>query len=142
MAAQQRRGADRADELVRVGVGQRREPGRVVGEDLGGHAAEPEHHQRAEHVIVGYPDDHLGAARDHRLDQDLALPLAEPLGQRAVGGPHLGLGAQVELDRARVGLVQEPGHVGLEHDRSGRGPEGLDRLVFAAAPVSSTSGMP
>ena len=84
-----------------------------------------------EHVVVGHPDDHLGAARDHRLDQDLALALAEPAGQPAVGGPHVGLGAQVELDRARVGLVHEPGHVGLEHHRAARRLERADRLVLA-----------
>src|SRR5579859_5781251 len=81
VAAQQRRGADRSDEPVRVDVGQGREPGRVVGEHLRGfgvHAAEPEDHQRAEHVVVGYPDDQLGAVRDHRLDEHPALPLAEP----------------------------------------------------------------
>jgi len=104
----------------------------VVGEDLGGHAAKAEYHQRAEHMIVGHPDDHLGAARNHRLHQDLALPLAEPVRQPAVGGSYLGLGAQVELDRARVGLVQEPGHVGLEHHRARRCREGADRLAFAA----------
>jgi hypothetical protein len=41
--------------------GQRREPGRVPG-DQAARAAGAEHHQRAEGVVSRDPDDHLGAA--------------------------------------------------------------------------------
>ena len=142
VAAQQRRGANRADEPIRVSVGQWGEPGGVVGEDLGGHPAEPEHHQRAEHVVVGHPDDHFGAARDHGLHQDRTLPFAEPPGQPAIGVPHIGLGAQVKLDRARVGLVDETGYVGL--DTTGPATASNTRTASSSlrADVSSASGIP
>ena len=67
---------------------------------------------------------------------------AEPVRQGAVGVPDIGLGAQVELDRARVGLVQEPGHVGLEHHRARRRLEAPTASSSLRAGVSSTSGMP
>jgi len=63
VAEQQRRGADGADQRVRVRVSQRGESRGVVGEHLGGDATEPEDHERAEHVVVGHPDGDLRATR-------------------------------------------------------------------------------
>jgi hypothetical protein len=68
--------------------------------------AGPQHHQRAEHAVVGDPDPQLGAVGDHRLHQDLAETAAEPVGQPAVGGADLGRGMQIDFYRAGVG----PGH--------------------------------
>jgi hypothetical protein len=45
------------NEVIRVGVGQRGEPGSAVAEHLGGHAAQAEHHQRPEHGLLD--DAHL-----------------------------------------------------------------------------------
>ena len=131
MAEQRRRGSDEPDHRVGVGVGQRCQPGRVVGEDLSGDPTEPEHHQRAEQVVVGHADDHLGAVADHWLHQDRVQLVAEALGQLPVGGAHVGLGAQVEFDPACVGLVHETGHVGLEHHRARRGLERADGVPLA-----------
>ena len=103
----------------------------MVGQHLGGRAAEAEYHQRAEHVVVGHADDHLGAAGDHRLHQDAAEPGTEPHGQPAVGGAYLGRGVQVEFHRAGVGLVHQSGHFGLEHHWPGHGVAGHDGYVFA-----------
>ena len=48
------------------------------------------------------------------------MPVAEPFRQRPVARPHLILAVQVELDRSGVGLVHQPGHVGLQHHRDGQ----------------------
>ena len=77
----------------------------MVGEHLGGHPAEPEYHQRAEQMVVGHADDHLGTVADHRLHQDRVQLVAEAFRQPPVGGAHVGFGAQVELDPARLGLM-------------------------------------
>ena len=55
----------------------------------------------------------------------------ELTGQQAPGAPDLQFGAQVELDRSRVGLVQQAADVGLEHDRSAQAGRDPDRLVGA-----------
>jgi len=53
VAEQQRCRADTADQLVRVSVGERSQPGGVVGEYVGRHAAQADN-----------TDDHLGPAGD------------------------------------------------------------------------------
>ena len=55
------------DELVRVDVGQRREPEVGVADQLGEHAARAEGDERPEHGILGDAGEQLDAALDHRL---------------------------------------------------------------------------
>jgi hypothetical protein len=68
---------DRVNESGGVCLSQRRQPRRVVGEHLGGHPAEPEHHKGPEHLVVLHADDHFRAAADHRLDEDPGKAVAE-----------------------------------------------------------------
>ena len=67
VAEQQLRAAQRTHELVRVFVGHGDEAQRPVGQQLGGHAAEPEQHERSERRVLGDADDELDARADHRL---------------------------------------------------------------------------
>ena len=53
-------------------IGEGREPGHPVGQDVGRHSAEPENHQRPEHRLLDHSGEHLNARNRHRLDQDAA----------------------------------------------------------------------
>ena len=77
----------------------------------------------------------LGAAGDHRLDDDPGEPAREscpPAG--AIRAAHLVGPVQVELDRARVALVHQAGHVGLEHHMAAE-----PAAAAAACPARSPS---
>src|SRR5258707_12377507 len=74
VAGQQRAGADRADQAVGGGAGQRRQPGAVVAQHLCCDTAGPGHHHWAGYRFPYHADDHLGAAGDHRLDKDPPHP--------------------------------------------------------------------
>ena len=126
------RGADGVDQVVGVGVGQRREPGGVVTEHLGGDPAEPEHHQWPEHRLLHHPDDDLGAAGDHGLDENPGQLVAEPAVQPPHGPAHVGRPAQVEFHRAGVALVHQPGDVGLERHVAAKRGGSREHRVGAA----------
>jgi hypothetical protein len=114
---QQRGGVHVTDHAIGVGVGERREPGNVISEHLGGHAAQNEHHQRAEYRFLHHPDQYLDAAAEHRLHEHPVELVPEGGGQLVVRRPDLVLAVQVELDRPGVALVDQPGHLSLEHRR-------------------------
>ena len=133
VAEQQGRGADLVDEIVGVGVGQRREAGGMVAEHLRGDAAEAEHHQRPEHRFLHHPDDGLDTTGDHGLDENPGQTVAEPSFQPPQGAAHVGRAAQAELDRAGVALVHQPGHVGLERHVAAEGGGGLSTAVRPTA---------
>ena len=83
----------RADELVRVDVGQGREPEVRVADQLREHAAGAEGDERAEDGILRHAGEQLDAALDHRLHDHGA---ADPLGR----GPHGFRVGEVECDAA------------------------------------------
>ena len=112
---QQRCRADRVDQVVGVGAGQRGEAGHVVTEHFGGDSAEPEHHNRAEHRFLHDADDGLDAARDHGLDEHSGHPSGELVLEAAHRPAHLVGPVQVQFDCARVGLVEQAGHISLDH---------------------------
>ncbi len=61
MAEQQRCRADRADQLGRVGVGERGQPGSVIAQHLGGRSPNAEDDQRPEDRFLDHPDPDLDA---------------------------------------------------------------------------------
>ena len=109
------RGADAADQVLGVGVGERGEAGRMVGEHAGGDAAEPEHHHRAEHRLLRDAGQCLDAVGDHGLDQHPGHPPGEPGAQPVHRGAYLFGAVQLQFDGADRALVQQAGHVGLEY---------------------------
>ena len=69
-AFEHRPAAQFADHAVRLLDPERRDAEGHVAQHLDKDAAEPEHHDRAEHRIVLHAEDHLDAAAHHRRDQD------------------------------------------------------------------------
>jgi hypothetical protein len=67
------------DEVVGVGVGERDDPGGAVSQCTGGGPPGSEQHERAEDLFVQHADRDLGAAGDHRLDNDGGQLFAEIL---------------------------------------------------------------
>jgi len=132
---QGRRGTDGVDQVVGVGAGERGQPGHVITEHVGGDPAEPEHHYRAEYGFLDHADDGLDAAGDHGLDEHSGHPSGEPGLQAAHGGAHLVGPAQVEFDGAGGGLVQQAGHVGLDHHVTAQAGRRLDGRVGIARPA-------
>ena len=118
VAEEQLRPAQRSHELVRVLVGDRHEAQGAVGEQLRGHAAEPEQHERAERRVVRDADDHLDAGAA-TIGCTTAPVIAAPSRSRHRGVRLLDarLVAQVERDPADVALVHELGRRRLQHHR-------------------------
>ena len=67
-------------ELVRVEVGQRRDPEPGPADQLGEHSAGAEGDERAEDRVLDHPGEQLGAALDHRLHEQRT---ADALGRGA-----------------------------------------------------------
>ena len=107
VAEQQRRGAQRPNELVRVGVGDGQDPQRAVGEQLGGDAAEAEQQERSEQRVLGDADDDLQAGRRHPL-HDRAVPSSRRnarASRRTPAAPRRG--ARGRAHTTDVGLVHD-----------------------------------
>ena len=68
MAEEQRSGAQFLDHVVRVRLAQRGHPRCMIAQDVGGHAAEPEHDERAEYRFLHDADQRLDAASQHPPD--------------------------------------------------------------------------
>ncbi len=66
-----------SDQVVHVVVGQRRKPGRMIGQYLRGRSAEPEQNQRPEDRVLDDSGEQLGTARGQRLDHHSARQIAE-----------------------------------------------------------------
>src|SRR3984957_19791953 len=65
---EQRSGAQFLDHVVRVRLAQRGHPRCMIAQDVGGHAAEPEHDERAEYRFLHDADQRLDAASQHPPD--------------------------------------------------------------------------
>ena len=112
-------------------------------EHVGGDAAEPEHHHRAEHRFLHHADHGLDAAGDHGLDQHPGHPPGEAGLQAAHRGAYLIGAVQVQLDGACRGLVQQAGHVSLErHVTAQSAPRPRPRASASATRRNSTMGRP
>ena len=98
-AAHEPAGLAAGDELLGVTVRERRDPERRLADQLGEDAARPERDERAEDRVLDDAGEELGAARDHRLDDDRR---ADALGRLAHGL----LVGEVERDAAGLGLVR------------------------------------
>ena len=98
-AANEPAGLSAEHELLRVDVGERREPEARVADQLREHAAGPEGDERPEDRILDDAREQLGAAADVRLDEHRR---ADPLDGRA----HLLLVPEIERDAAVLGLVR------------------------------------
>ena len=77
VAEEQRRAAERPNEIVRVDIGERKDAHRPVAEQLGRRSAESEHHDRTERRVVHDADDRLDAGGHHRLHDPAAHLVAE-----------------------------------------------------------------
>ena len=71
--AQQRAAPHLVDHAPRLGRVERRHPERHVLEDLDEHAAEAEHHDRAEQLVLAHADHALDAAIHHLGDEHRAV---------------------------------------------------------------------
>ncbi len=122
---------------MHVEVGQRGEPGRVVGEQFGRRAPEAEHHEGPEDLVLDDPGEQFGAALGERLDDHCGHPVPEPGDEIAVGGPDLGGVLKVEVEGVLLALVQQTGPVRLHDDPSVRSGEPVGRgdgLVLVPGP--------
>ena len=111
--------AQRVQHLLGVERRERRRPEHDVGDRLGEHAADAEHHRRAELWITHDPRDQLARAAQHRGDQqgDRAVRGSDgrqQLGGRAGDGPGIG---ETQPDQAALGLVGDALAVDLDDDR-------------------------
>jgi len=123
------------DEVVGVGAGEGGQAGHVVTEHFGGDPAEPEYHDRAEHRFLHDADDGLDAAGDHGLDEHSGQPPGELGLQAAHGGADLVGPVQVQFDRAGGGLVQQAGHIGLDHHVTAESGRRLDCRIGVTGPA-------
>src|SRR3954452_5420453 len=110
-----------ADELVGVDVRQRGDPELGAADQLCEHAARAEGDERAEHGVLYDSGQQLGAAADHRLNDQRS---ADALGCSA----DLLIALEVERAAATLGLVCA-GRGGLEDDRTPESVCGGDRVV-------------
>ncbi len=97
----------------------------MVAEDLGGHPAEAEDHQGAEHGLLYDTDQHFDASGEHRLDEHTGEVRPEGFCQFPVCRAYLLFAVQAELHRAGLCLVDQAFRLGLEHHRAteaGGGP--------------------
>ncbi len=88
-------------------VGERGQPGGVVGEHLGGGAAESEQDQGPEDLVLDDSGEQFGAARGERLHDHTGQQSGEPGLQITEGGAHLVVAPEVEVDGALGALVQQ-----------------------------------
>jgi hypothetical protein len=102
---QTRPGAELAEHLHGVHIGQRHEPVCPVGDQIRGGATEADRDQRAEHRVTDHPDQQFGTGRRHRLHEQPAQPRPEAGGQRGRGlGDRLPVG-ETEAHPAGCSLV-------------------------------------
>ena len=87
------------DELLGVGVGQRRDAELGLADQLREDASGPERHERAEDRVLDDAGEELGAAREHRLDQDWRADALSGLA-------NLVLSRETERNPAGFGLVR------------------------------------
>ncbi len=112
VALQQPESPDLANHLVRVAVGERRDPEGHVAQDLDVDAPQAEGHQGTEHRVVLDADHHLGGAGEHGLDEDALHRVGAPLLLKLLLDP-----AERFPDRLGAVEVQDhAAHVGLVDD--------------------------
>ena len=101
---------------------ERDEPERDVAERFGEHAADAEHHARAELRIAHEPGDQLAGAAHHRRDEQLdrAVVGAGRGEQLGAAASDRGGVAQAEAHEAALGLVRDRVAAQLHHDRDSR----------------------
>ncbi len=107
----------------------------MVTEHVGGDPAKPENHNGAEHRFLDDADDGLDTARDHGLDEHSGQPSSELVLQTAHRLAHLIGPAQIQFDRARVGLVEQAGHISLEHHMTAQVRRCIDCRVGVIHPA-------
>ena len=97
------------EHLLGVGAVDGREPERDVGDRLGEHAADADHHARAELRVAVDADDELAVATNHRRDEhaDLAVVRTGRREQLARGRGDLLGTPQPEAHEAALGLVRD-----------------------------------
>ena len=129
------------DHAVGVGVGERREPGGVIAENLGGHAAETEHHRGPNTGSCTTPARTSTPPPSIGCTSTRSSLLPEGGGQLVVGRADLVLAVQVELDRPGVGLVHQAAASAL----STAGPPNAAAAATASAALAAvrvgTSGI-
>ena len=135
VAVEQREGAQRAQHLPRVEVGERRDAHRHVAEHLGARSARAAGDHRAEALVVDHAHQQLHAGAAHRLHQQSVEPVAgagDRRGDLRAPRPRTASGpSQAEAHAARVALVHQPRGDRLQRDRTSerrRRGHGLRRL--------------
>ena len=113
MAVEQPPQRERVEHPSCGGGSKRCQCGAPVGEHLDQHAARAYHHDRTELRIADHAQRDLDPRRQHLRDERVrAQPRREVLPRVA----HRGLVSEIEMDAACVGLVQDAGLRGLQHD--------------------------
>ncbi len=115
-------GLARVDELIRIYIGERRDPKAGLSDQLGQHATRAEGDQRPEGRVLDDAGEQLDAAFDHGLDEH---GWADP----GDCGSHRGLIDEPERDSAALSLVSS-GCGGLDDDGEAEFEGRCDRLVF------------
>ena len=122
-AIEQREGLDLADHRYRIGTGQWCHADRDIPQHLDEGAAQPEHHDRPEDLIVAHAENAFDAARDHRREQG-AVDACSRFGRTSAGGHRVeGFDGVARANDTQphttdLGLVQD---VGRDHfDRKRR----------------------
>lgn len=122
---------------MNIVVGQWREAGRVVGQDLCGRTSHTEQHERAEDLVLDDAGEEFGPPGSERLDDHSGQEPGEPRLEVPERCAHLGVTLEIEVDRVLFGLVEQAGPVRLQDDTAVRTSKpfgGDDGVVLGLGP--------
>ena len=145
VAGEERPRAQAIDHLVRVEVGDRRQPERDVAQQLDQHAAQAADHERPEGRVADDADQRLEPPLDLALQQHAVerVPAAARRSRSvATAVAHLVRRLEAEDDAADVALVHEAGRDRLGDQRDSRAPRRRAAASSGAHAAAAATAMP